>query len=128
MCLPFRGMVVGWGVKAVPFPIVTVAAAAVALAAAGAVRLEVLEVPAIGWRCAGESAPAWCLVSAGLGWLLRNQGLGAFAVIVAGAALLRSSRLAVAAAAATATAALVLYNAELGASALLLASLRAVRL
>lgn len=118
----------GWGVKAVPFPIVTVAAAAVALAAAGAVRLEVLEVPAIGWRCAGEDAPAWCLVFAGFGWLLRNQALGAFAVIAAATALLRSSRLAVVAAAAAAAAALVLYNAELGATALLLASLRAVRL
>lgn len=114
--------------KALPFPLVTFASAALATAAAMAVRFWLLEVPAIGWRCAGTDAPAWCSLYAGLGWLLSSQGFGAIAMAAAGIAIFSSSRPAVLAAAAAGAAALVLYNAELGAAAVLLAALRAVRL
>ncbi|HSO42152.1 MAG TPA: hypothetical protein VLR47_04815 [Rhodospirillales bacterium] len=114
--------------KVLPIPVAALACAAVAAAVALAVRHLLLEVPAIGWRCVEAGAPAWCSLYAGLGWLLRTQALGAAAAAVATMALLTSSRVAVCVAAAAGAAALVLYNAELGAVAVLLAALRAVRL
>jgi hypothetical protein len=108
---------------------VLVLASAVAAAGAGfALRLWLLEVPSIGWRCAEGGAPWWCPLYAGLGWLLRSQAFGWAAAALAAFALFASSRTAVLAAAAAGAMALVLYNAELGAAALLLAALRAVRL
>ena len=114
--------------RAVPSPLLALACAATAAAAATAVRVWLLEVPAIGWRCAETGAPGWCGLYAGFGWLIRGQALGLAAAAFAVFALFGSSRWAVAAAAAAGAAALVLYNAELGAAALLLAALRAVRL
>lgn len=113
--------------KALPFPVLAVGAAVAAMAGGWAVRVWLLEVPAIGWRCAADAAPAWCPLYAWFGWLLRSHGLGAVALAAAVIALFASSRLAVLAAAAAGALALMLYNAELGAAALLLASLRAVR-
>jgi len=113
--------------KALPFPVLALAAATVATAGGWAVRVWLLEVPAIGWRCAADAAPAWCPLYAGFGWLLRSHGLGALALATAIIAFFASSRLAVLAAAAAGALALMLYNAELGAAAVLLAALRAVR-
>lgn len=114
--------------RVLSFPFPTLVSAGIAMAAAMAVRLWLLEVPAFGWRCAGADAPAWCAVYGGLGWLLRSQALGAVALLLAAVAVFASGRSAVIAAAAAGAAALVLYNAELGAAAVLLAALRAARL
>lgn len=114
--------------KAVPFLLLALGCAATAAAAAMAIRVWLLEVPAIGWRCAEAGAPGWCGLYAGFGWLIRGEALGLAAAALAVFALFGSSRWAVAAAAAAGAAALVLYNAELGAAALLFAALRAVRL
>jgi hypothetical protein len=114
--------------KTLSFPLLVLAAAVLAAGAAFGLRLWLLEVPAIGWRCAESGAPGWCAPYAGLGWLLRSQAFGLAAAALAAFALFASSRTAVLAAAAAGAAALVLYNAELGAAALLLAALRAVRL
>ena len=122
----------GWAkvcaLKVLPFPFLALASAAVAMAVGWAARLWVLEVPAIGWRCAAEAAPPWCSLYAGFGWLLRSQVFGAVALAAAVVALLGSSRAAVLAATFAGALALVLYNAELGAAAVLLAALRAIRL
>lgn len=114
--------------KAMPFAIHALAWAAAALGVAMVLRVWLLEVPAIGWRCAEPEAPGWCAAYAVFGWLLRSQILGGMAAALGVFALVASSRRAVAAAAAGGAAALVLYNADLGAAALLLAALRAVRL
>jgi hypothetical protein len=114
--------------KTLSFPLVVLVAALLAAAAAFALRLWLLEVPSLGWRCADSGAPWWCGPYAGLGWLLRSQAFGWAAAALAAVALFASSRTAVLAAAGAGVIALVLYNAELGAAAFLLAALRAVRL
>jgi hypothetical protein len=114
--------------RTLSFPLLALASAAIAAGAAMAARLWLLEVPAIGWRCAGSGAPGWCGLYAGLGWLLRSHAFGWAAAALAAFALFASSRAVVLAAAAAGAVALVLYNAEFGAAAVLLAALRAVRL
>lgn len=114
--------------KTLSFPLLALASAALAAGVAMAARLWLLEVPAIGWRCAESGAPGWCGLYAGLGWLLRSQAFGWAAAALAAFALFASSRTAVLAAVAAGAMPLVLYNAQLGAAAVLLAALRAVRL
>ncbi len=114
--------------KAVPFSIVVLGAVALSLALAAALRVWLIEVPAIGWRCTAVDAPAWCFLFQGLGVFLRAQIFGVVCLIMAVAAFFASSRAITVAAVAAGAAALVLYNAELGAAAVLVGAMRAVRL
>lgn len=111
-----------------PFPIVVIAAAAMSLAVAAALRIWLIEVPAIGWRCNVADPPTWCFAFQGLGIFLRAQIFGAVCLILAIVAFFADSRTLAVAAVAAGAAALVLYNAEFGAAAVLLGAVRAVRL
>lgn len=114
--------------KAPPFPLMLSAVAAVSLALAAALRIWLIEIPAIGWRCDGADPPAWCHLFLGLGVFLRAQIFGVICLIMAIAAFFASSRALALAAVAAGAAALILYNAELGAAAVLIAAIRGVRL
>lgn len=114
--------------KSWPYAVGLVGTVAAVLALALALRVWLLEVPAIGWQCTVEASPPWCVPLAGLGFILRSQAFGMVCLLIAIAAFVRSSRMLAGLAIAAGTAALVLYNAELGASAALLGALRAVRL
>lgn len=96
-------------------------------AAAAALRLAVIEPPAVAHLCTGGDGPAWCV---GRHWAVLaflDYGYGYAALAAALLALAWRSPFAAWLAAASGLAALVLYCAEAGAIALLVGALRLAR-
>jgi hypothetical protein len=96
--------------------------------AAAAVRFELIESSAIGQLCSSDHAPGWCGVRTALVLGFLNHVYGVLALVGAALALLSRRRTLAWLAAALGVFALQLYGAETGALALLVGSLRLLRL
>lgn len=102
----------------------------IALAGLGAawLRYGLIEQPALADLCASTQAPAWCPLRQALVMGFLHEVYGIAAVIVAALSLLRRSRALAWSAAVLGAIALLLYNCEPGALALLVGCLRMVHL
>ncbi len=96
--------------------------------AAAVVRFELIESSAIGQLCSSDHAPGWCKLRTALVLGFLNHVYGVAALVGAALALLSRRRALAWLAAALGIFALQLYGAETGALALLIGSLRLLRL
>lgn len=96
--------------------------------AAAWLRYGLIEQPALAERCSAAHAPAWCPLRQLLVLGFLHEVYGVAAIVIAALALLRRAPVLAWLAAALGAFALVLYNFEPGALALLLGSLRLVHL